>query len=43
VELGKQLAGGILKELTGEETGPHDASTTALIGRIRQFRAAESR
>jgi glucose-6-phosphate isomerase len=43
VELGKQLAGGVLKELTGEETGPHDASTTALIGRIRQFRAAESR
>jgi glucose-6-phosphate isomerase len=41
VELGKQLAGGILPELTakgGVVGGAHDASTTALIARFRALR-----
>ncbi len=36
VELGKELAGGILPELTpGVVPGAHDASTTGLIARFR--------
>ncbi len=39
VELGKQLAGRILPELTGQkEVGEHDASTRALIEVVRQAR-----
>jgi glucose-6-phosphate isomerase len=39
VELGKQLAGGILPELSpGAAPGAHDASTTALIARFRALR-----
>ncbi len=39
VELGKQLAGGILPELSpGAEAGTHDSSTTALIARFRALR-----
>ena len=40
VELGKQLAGVILGELTGEEAGPrpHDASTSGLIDYYKQLR-----
>ncbi|MDR3537099.1 MAG: glucose-6-phosphate isomerase [Acetobacteraceae bacterium] len=39
VELGKQLAGGILPELTpGVVPGAHDASTTGLIARFRSLR-----
>ena len=39
VELGKQLAGGILPELTpGAVPGAHDSSTTALIARFRTLR-----
>jgi glucose-6-phosphate isomerase len=39
VELGKQLAGGILPELTpGAAAGEHDASTTCLIGRFKDLR-----
>lgn len=39
VELGKQLAGGILPELTpGSAPGAHDASTNALIARFRALR-----
>ena len=39
VELGKQLAGGILPELTpGSALGAHDASTNALIARFRALR-----
>jgi glucose-6-phosphate isomerase len=39
VELGKELAGGILPELTpGVVPGPHDASTTGLIARFRTLR-----
>ncbi|MGE0222041.1 MAG: glucose-6-phosphate isomerase [Acetobacteraceae bacterium] len=39
VELGKQLAGGILPELSpGAATGTHDSSTTALIARFRALR-----
>jgi len=39
VELGKQLAGGILPELTpGVVPGAHDASTTGLIARFRALR-----
>ena len=39
VELGKQLAGGILPELTpGSTPGAHDASTNALIARFRALR-----
>ncbi|MDP1617121.1 glucose-6-phosphate isomerase [Phenylobacterium sp.] len=35
VELGKTLAGHILKDLEGEAPGAHDPSTTALIARLR--------
>jgi glucose-6-phosphate isomerase len=35
VELGKQLAKAILPELAGQATGDHDASTAALIARLR--------
>ena len=35
VELGKQLAKAILPELTGNALGNHDASTAALIRRLR--------
>jgi glucose-6-phosphate isomerase len=35
VELGKQLANAILPELTGNAPGNHDASTAALIRRLR--------
>ncbi len=38
VELGKQLAGVILDELSGGEAGPHDSSTQALIDRCRRER-----
>ncbi|HEY8288874.1 MAG TPA: hypothetical protein VIG49_06370, partial [Acetobacteraceae bacterium] len=39
VELGKQLAGGILPELSpGVVPGVHDASTTGLIARFRMLR-----
>lgn len=39
VELGKQLAGGILPELSpGAAAGRHDASTNALIARFRALR-----
>lgn len=39
VELGKQLAGGILPELTpGAAAGRHDGSTNALIARFRALR-----
>ena len=39
VELGKQLAGRILPELTGEaDLSGHDGSTAALIERIREGR-----
>ena len=39
MELGKQLAGGILPELTpGSAPGAHDASTNALIARFRALR-----
>ena len=39
VELGKQLAGGILPELApGAAAGEHDASTTRLIGRFKELR-----
>jgi len=39
VELGKQLAGGILPELTpGAAPGVHDSSTNALIARFRALR-----
>lgn len=39
VELGKQLAGKILPELTGEDiTTSHDASTNGLINRYKQMR-----
>jgi len=39
VELGKQLAGGILPELSpGVVPGAHDASTTGLIARFRMLR-----
>jgi glucose-6-phosphate isomerase len=37
VELGKQLAGRILPELTGGAVVPHDASTTGLISRFRRL------
>jgi glucose-6-phosphate isomerase len=36
VELGKQLAGNILRELEGTATGHHDSSTASLIARYRQ-------
>ena len=35
VELGKTLAARLLPELEGEATGPHDASTEALIARLK--------
>lgn len=35
VELGKTLAGRILKDLEGEAVGAHDPSTSALISRLR--------
>ena len=35
VELGKTLAARILPEIEGEATGPHDASTEALIARLK--------
>jgi glucose-6-phosphate isomerase len=35
VELGKQLAGTILRELEGGASVPHDASTAALVARCR--------
>ena len=39
VELGKQLASGILPELTpGAPPGAHDSSTNALIARFRALR-----
>ena len=37
VELGKQLASGILDELEGKERRVHDCSTTGLIERIRRL------
>ncbi|GAB4530659.1 MAG: hypothetical protein Tsb0010_12260 [Parvularculaceae bacterium] len=37
VELGKTLAKRILPELSGE-TGQHDASTSALIKRVKRWR-----
>ena len=40
VELGKQLAGGILGELTGAAAGEHDSSTAGLIDRIRRLRGS---
>jgi len=40
VELGKQLAGGILDELKGDGKGKHDGSTAGLIERIRTLRSA---
>ena len=36
VELGKQLAGRVLDEFSGGETGKHDCSTAALVERYRQ-------
>jgi glucose-6-phosphate isomerase len=39
VELGKQLAGGILPELQGKPPGAHDPSTAALIARFHALRA----
>jgi len=39
VELGKQLAGGIIPELApGAAPGRHDSSTTGLIGRFKALR-----
>jgi glucose-6-phosphate isomerase len=35
VELGKSLANKVLAELEGGESGAHDPSTAALIGRLR--------
>lgn len=35
VELGKQLAGAILKDLSGETISAHDSSTTGLLKRIK--------
>jgi glucose-6-phosphate isomerase len=40
VELGKQLADRILPELRGEKKGEHDASTAALVERVRRGRGA---
>jgi len=39
VELGKQLAGGLLPELSGKPAGQHDPSTAALIARFHALRA----
>ena len=42
VELGKQLARGILPELTGAaNAGSHDSSTSGLIARVRKLRAGD--
>jgi glucose-6-phosphate isomerase len=41
VELGKQLAGVILSELKGEESGAHDGSTEALIDLCRKGRQGD--
>ena len=38
VELGKMLAGGINRELSGGAAAPHDPSTAALIARFRSLR-----
>ncbi len=38
VELGKELARGIVPELTGSDTPQHDSSTNALIERYRARR-----
>jgi glucose-6-phosphate isomerase len=38
VELGKELANRITPELTGDERGDHDASTTAMIDWYRAHR-----
>ncbi|GGZ21235.1 glucose-6-phosphate isomerase [Asticcacaulis endophyticus] len=35
VELGKTLATSVLKDITGDAIAPHDASTTALIKRVK--------
>ena len=35
VELGKQLANTILNDLTQEENGTHDASTTGLLNKVK--------
>lgn len=40
VELGKQLAGTVLRELQGGAQAEHDASTAALIARFRRCREA---
>ena len=39
VELGKMLAGGINRELSGGTAAPHDPSTAALIARFHALRA----
>ena len=38
VELGKQLAGGVLRELTGGNAGDHDSSTSGIIARVLELR-----
>ena len=38
VELGKTLAARVLSDLEGRSSNPHDPSTDALIGRLRQAR-----
>jgi glucose-6-phosphate isomerase len=38
VELGKQLAGGVLRELTGGDAGDHDSSTSGIIARVLELR-----
>ena len=38
VELGKQLAGGVLQELTGGDAGDHDSSTSRIIARVLELR-----
>jgi glucose-6-phosphate isomerase len=38
VELGKELANRITPELTGDATGEHDSSTTAMIRWYRENR-----
>ena len=35
VELGKQLANAVLKDLNGEAITPHDSSTTALLKHLK--------
>ena len=39
VELGKMLAGGVLRELSGGPAGAHDGSTASLIARFHALRA----